>query len=59
MSKYVDEEIAYRDLKITIEAAIKRPLSLLEERKIEWLARMDYETIEVFIELFKAKSSAE
>lgn len=53
MREYLDEEFAYKELRRCAERALKRYLRPIEERKLRWLARMDCETIEVFVELFK------
>ena len=40
-------------LQTVIENAVRRELTEQEIRHIEWLLRMDYETIEVFTKLFE------
>lgn len=40
-------------LQSVIEDAVKRELTEKEISYIEWLERMDFETIEVFTKLFK------
>lgn len=41
------------NIKNVIESAVNRKLTEKEVLYIEWLSRMDYETIEVFTKLFK------
>lgn len=41
------------ELQSTIESAVKRELTEKEISYIEWLERMDFETIEVFTTLFE------
>ena len=53
MSKYTDEVVAFEDLERAITSAVGRTWTDLEVRHIKWLARMEWETIEVFVNLFK------
>jgi hypothetical protein len=46
------------NLKVVIESAINRELTEKELLYVEWLARMDYETIEVFTKLFEAAAKS-
>lgn len=52
-SNYIDHETAYNELKNVLEVKLGRTLKDIELRKIEWLARQEYETVGVIISLFK------
>lgn len=52
MKKYLDEQLAFDALKLAVENAVNRELTETEQRYLQWLARMDYETIDVFVNLF-------
>ena len=54
--RFIDEEIAYKELKESLEKALGRQLTELEDRKMNWLARDEYETIGVFVDIFKELS---
>ena len=41
------------NLQSIVERAVKRELTQKEVKYIEWLLRMDYETIEIFSKLFE------
>lgn len=51
MKSYLDELWAFEALQTAAENAVDRPLSETEVRYIKWLARMDCETIETFVNL--------
>ena len=53
MNKYLNEEVAYKDLQEAAEKALKRSLKPVEERYLYWLTTMDCETIETFLGMFK------
>lgn len=42
----------YNRLIDAVEAAVARPLTDKELQYLKWLARMDYDTIDVFAKLF-------
>lgn len=48
---YLDELWAFEVLQTAAENAVDRPLTETEVRYMKWLARMDYETIETFVNL--------
>ena len=52
MKRYLDEQYSFDALQNAIQEAVKRELTETEVRYIKWLARMDYETIDIFINLF-------
>lgn len=52
-SKCIDEKVAFKEMKHVLEQKLGRNLTALEERKIKWLADCEYETIGVFVDLFK------
>ena len=43
----------YNKLIDAVEAAVARPLTDTELQYLKWLARMDFETIDVFTKLFE------
>lgn len=51
MKKYIDEQLAFDALQTAAENAIDRPLTDKEVQYLKWLARWDYETIDVFVNL--------
>lgn len=53
MKRYIDELLAFDALQSAIQEAINRELTETEVRYVKWLARMDYETIDIFIKLFE------
>ena len=48
---YLDEQLAFDALQTAAENAVDRPLTEKEVRYMKWLARMDCETIETFVNL--------
>lgn len=53
MKRYLDEQYSVEALQSAVQSAVNRELTGTEVRYIEWLCRMDYETINIFINLFK------
>lgn len=53
MKRYIDEELSFDALQNAIQNAVDRELTSTEVRYVKWLARMDYETIDIFIKLFE------
>ena len=51
MKIYLDEQLAFDALQTAAKNAVDRPLTEKEVRYIKWLARMDCETIETFVNL--------
>jgi hypothetical protein len=56
-SRFVSEEVAYKEMKELLEQKLDRELTELEDKKIKWFADCEYETIGVFVDLFKELSS--
>ncbi|WP_243292849.1 hypothetical protein [Bacillus sp. FJAT-47783] len=58
-SRFVSKEKAYREMKELLEQRLGRELTELEDRKIQWFADCEYETIGVFVDLFIELSEKE
>jgi predicted house-cleaning noncanonical NTP pyrophosphatase (MazG superfamily) len=56
-SRFVSKEAAYKEMKKLLEQKLGRELTELEDRKINWFADCEYETVGVFVDLFKELSS--
>ena len=54
VKKYLDEQYAFDALQSAVRNAVDRDLTETEIRYIKWLTKYDCETIDTFVELFKA-----
>ena len=54
MKRYLDEQYSFDALQSAVRKAIDRELTETEVRYLRWLSNYDYETIDTFVELFKA-----
>ena len=54
VKSYLDEQYSFDVLQSAVINAIGRDLTETEIRYIKWLTKYDYETIDTFVELFKA-----
>lgn len=52
-SKYIDGDLAYKELKELLEKRLCRELTELEDHKIKWHSDCEYETVGVFMDIFK------
>ena len=53
MKRYIDEQYSFDALQNAVQSAVDRELTEVELRYIKWLCKMDYETIDTFVKLFK------
>lgn len=51
-SRFVDENVAYEEMKDLLEQRLGRELTELEDKSIKWFGDCDYKTVGVFYEFF-------
>ena len=54
VKRYLDEQYSFDALQSAVRKAVDRELTETEVRYLRWLSNYDYETIDTFVELFKA-----
>ena len=54
MKRYLDEQYSFDALQSAVMKAVDRELTEKEVRYLRWLSNYDCETIDTFVELFKA-----